>query len=93
MKCLYLKAAEKSYLQKTFRKQTSFLQFPMVAARRCSTKKMFLKSLQNSQENICVVASFFNKTTAMPASEYDYFQFFSNFLQNTTNATNATNKR
>ena len=48
MKCLYLKAAEKSYLQKTFRKQTSFLQFPMVAARRCSTKKMFLKSLQNS---------------------------------------------
>ena len=31
------------------------------AARRCFSKKMFLKISQNSQENTCARISFFNK--------------------------------
>ena len=34
-------------------------------ARRCSIKQVFLEILQNSQENICVRVSFFNKVAGL----------------------------
>ena len=39
--------------------------YPEVVVRRCSVKKLFLKISQNSQENTCVRASFFNKVASL----------------------------
>ena len=49
-----------------------FLVFASVSAeavsRRCSVKKMFLEISQNSQENTCVRASFFQVAGLRPAT-------------------------
>ena len=49
--------------------QNSITLFPEATVRRCSSKWMFLKFLQNSQENTCE-GSFFNKVTDLKVCNF-----------------------
>ena len=45
-----------------------YVDFSEAVVRRCSVKKVFLEISQNSQENTCARASFFNKVAGARAS-------------------------
>ena len=67
----------------------SFVRFYISFHRRCSIKKVFLKTLQNSQENTCsrfsfwiimlqALGNFIKKGTPAPVFSCEFFEIFKN---------------